>query len=239
MDNRDSTSLNQYISRSGLCSRREADQLISDGHVTINGKVAKRGNRVISGDHVKVKGKLLHRKEKKVYLIFNKPKGIVCTTDQREPNNIISYIGFKKRIFPVGRLDRASQGLIILTNDGDIVNDILRSRFGHEKEYIVKVNKKLRPDFKNKMENGIPVLGQITKRCKVEILGDRMFKIILTQGLNRQIRRMCEYLDYEVRFLKRVRIINLELGNLESGKWRMISGKELGELKERIKKMNN
>lgn len=228
---RESTSLNQFISKSGLCSRREADELISSGVVTINGKTARCGNRVFPGDHVKVKGKLIHRHEKKVYLLLNKPKGIICTTDSREPRNIVDFVGYKKRIYPVGRLDKDSQGLIILTNDGDIVNAILRSRYGHEKEYLVKVNRKLEGDFKRKMENGIPILGQMTKKCHVEILGDRLFKIILTQGLNRQIRRMCEYLDYEVRFLKRLRIMNLQLDNLETGKWRAMTGKELSELK--------
>ena len=200
------TRINKYLSEVGYCSRRAADQLIEEGKVTINGKVPEMGTKVEDGDEVRVNGKLLAvpAKQKHVYLAFNKPVGIVCTTDTRvEPDNIIDYINYPKRIFPIGRLDKPSEGLIFLTNDGDIVNKILRARNNHEKEYIVTVNQPITKDFITKMRSGVPILDTVTKKCVVKQLGPKKFKIILTQGLNRQIRRMCEYLGYRVRTFKK------------------------------------
>lgn len=228
--NDQSISLNKYISSTGICSRREADKMIALGKVTINGKKAVLGNRVFPKDQVKLNGKAVTNKTKAIYIAFNKPVGIVCTTDSKEAKNIISYINHSERLFPIGRLDKPSQGLIFLTNDGDIVNKILRAGNMHEKEYIVRVDKKIDKAFAKKMENGIPILGTVTKKCTVEILNKKSFKIILTQGLNRQIRRMCEYLGYEVKALKRVRIMNVNLGNIPLGKWRNLSSKELSEI---------
>jgi 23S rRNA pseudouridine2604 synthase len=225
------TRINKYLSEVGYCSRRAADQLISDKRVTINGQVPEMGTKVGSDDIIRVDGKLIAEpRGEMVYLAFNKPVGIVCTTDTKvERNNIIEYINYPTRIFPIGRLDKASQGLIFLTNDGDIVNKILRARNNHEKEYVVTVNKPLTPSFLEKMQNGVPILDTITRRCKVEQIGKSTFKIILTQGLNRQIRRMCEYLDYEVVKLKRIRIMNVSL-NIPVGKWRDLTADELGQL---------
>lgn len=225
------TRINKYLSEAGYCSRRAADKLIEQGRVTINGKVPEMGTKIAPGDEVRVNGKLISApKEKFVYLAFNKPVGIVCTTDTRvEKNNIVDYINYPKRIFPIGRLDKPSEGLIFMTNDGDIVNKILRARNNHEKEYIVSVNKPINRDFIQKMRNGVPILGTVTRRCKVEQLGRNRFRIVLTQGLNRQIRRMCEYLGYEVTRLKRVRIMNVEL-DLPVGKWRDLTEAELKEL---------
>lgn len=231
-----SISLNKYISSTGLCSRREADKLIEAGRVKLNGQVAKKGNRVVDGDTVTVDGKPLHSKPKPIYIALNKPPGITCTTDQRDPDNIIDFINHPQRIFPIGRLDKPSSGLIFLTNDGDIVNEILRVEHNHEKEYIVTVNKEVTPEFIERMSNGIPILGTITKKCKVEKVNRRIFRIVLTQGLNRQIRRMCEYLDYRVVYLKRVRIMNIKLGELRVGKWRNLSEVEVKSLYKRIDK---
>ncbi len=234
-DNKDTTSLNKYISDTGLCSRRKADELIKAGRVTINGEVARPGNRVGENDKVLLDGKSLKEKEKTVYLAFNKPRGIICTTDQSAKDNIISYIDYPQRIFPVGRLDVASEGLILLTNDGDVVNKILRAANNHEKEYIVSVDKAITADFVRKMSNGVPILDTVTKKCEVEKLRANVFRIVLTQGLNRQIRRMCEYLGYEVKKLKRVRIMNVKLGRLELGKWRELRPHEVEEIKKRVK----
>lgn len=232
LSNENSISLNKYISETGFCSRREADKLIEQGRVTINNKKAVKGNRVFEKDTVRLNGKVLKErsKPKPVYMAFNKPVGIVCTTDIKERNNIISYIDFPKRLFPIGRLDKPSEGLIFLTNDGDIVNKILRAGNKHEKEYIVTVDKIINDAFLKKMAGGVPILGTRTKKCKIEKLSKFRFKIVLVQGLNRQIRRMCEYFDYNVKKLIRVRIMHVKLDNLPVGKWRMLSHKEIKKL---------
>ena len=227
-----SVRINKYLSEVGYCSRRIADRLIEEGKVTINGKVPEIGTKVEEGDQVEVKGQRIEksRKQKNIYLAFNKPIGIVCTTNRRvDPDNIIDFIKYPSRIFPIGRLDKLSEGLIFLTNDGDIVNKILRARNNHEKEYIVKVNRPINNDFIQSMSNGVEILDTITKNCLVRQLGPRKFKIILTQGLNRQIRRMCEALGYRVRSLKRVRIMNIKL-DVPTGEYRELSKEELLEL---------
>lgn len=231
MEEQKSTRINKYLSEIGYCSRRAADKLILENRITINGVVPEMGTKLSPGDVVRVDGKLVSAPEEKpVYIAFNKPVGIVCTTDTKaEKNNIIDYIKYPKRIFPIGRLDKASEGLIFLTSDGDIVNKILRARNNHEKEYLVSVNKPINPQFLKRMRNGIPILDTITRKCEVEQLDRNRFKIILTQGLNRQIRRMCEYLDYKVVKLKRVRIMNIRL-DLPIGKWRYLSEGELTEI---------
>ena len=225
------TRINKYLSEVGYCSRRAGDKLIEQGRVTINGVVPEVGTKVAPGDEVRVNGKLVSpSNEKRVYIAFNKPIGIVCTTDAGvEKDNIISFINYPSRIFPIGRLDKPSEGLIFLTNDGDIVNKILRARNNHEKEYIVTVNKPITRDFVQKMSNGVPILDTVTRKCVVEKLGTNTFKIILTQGLNRQIRRMAEYLDYRVTKLKRVRIMNIKL-DVPVGQWRDLTKKELAEI---------
>lgn len=233
--NRDTISLNKFISDTGICSRRQADEMIRAGRVTLNGEVARPGNRVAKGDTVLLDGKPLKEKEKAVYLAFNKPRGIICTTDDKAEDNIIRYINYPQRIFPIGRLDVASEGLILLTNDGDVVNKILRASNNHEKEYIVSVDRAVSADFIRQMSNGVPILDTVTKKCEVEKLKANVFKIILTQGLNRQIRRMCEYLGYEVKKLKRVRIMNIKLGRLKAGEWRELRPGEIQELKSRVK----
>ncbi len=226
--------LNKYIASSGLCSRREADTLIESGKVTINGEVALQGSKVMDGDIVLVNGRKVTPDDDMVYIAFNKPLGVTCTTDRRDPSNIIDYIGFDERIFPVGRLDKNSSGLILLTNDGSIVNKLLRAENGHEKEYLVTVNRPYDKNFLRSMESGVPVLGQLTLPCKLKPAGDRTFKIILHQGLNRQIRRMCEYLGYKVTRLKRIRFMNISLGDLETGKWRYLTASEKKELLKEI-----
>jgi 23S rRNA pseudouridine2604 synthase len=225
--------INKYLSEVGFCSRRAADKLIEEGRVTINGVVPEMGTKVNPNDEVRVNGKLITEpKESHVYIAFNKPIGIVCTTDRKvEKNNIVDYINHPKMIFPIGRLDKPSEGLILLTSDGDIVNKILRARNHHEKEYIVSVNKPITKEFIHKMSNGVPILDTVTRKCVVEQLNKNQFKIILTQGLNRQIRRMCEYLGYEVIKLKRVRIMNINL-DLPTGKWRDLTTEELQEINE-------
>lgn len=225
------TRINKYLSEIGYCSRRAADKLIEQGRVTINGKIPEMGTKISPDDEVRVNGKLVgEKKEKPVYLAFNKPVGIVCTTDTRvEKDNIIDYINYPTRIFPIGRLDKPSEGLILLTNDGDIVNKILRSKNNNEKEYIVTVDRLVNPDFVERMRNGVPILDRITKKCEIEKLSNHTFRIVLTQGLNRQIRRMCEYLGYEVTALKRVRIMNILL-DVPVGKYRELTAKELKEL---------
>ena len=222
--------LNKYIASSGLCSRREADTLIESGKVTINGETAVQGSKVMDGDIVLVNGRKVTPDDDMIYIAFNKPLGVTCTTDKRDPSNIIDYIGFDERIFPVGRLDKNSSGLILLTNDGSIVNKLLRAENGHEKEYLVTVNRPYDKNFLRSMESGVPVLGQLTLPCKLKPAGDKSFKIILHQGLNRQIRRMCEYLGYKVTRLKRIRFMNIELGGLETGKWRYLTSSEKKEL---------
>jgi 23S rRNA pseudouridine2604 synthase len=228
------TNLNKYISSSGICSRREAEKFINEGRVTINGKPTQLGNRVAKRDVVKLDGRLVVPQNATLYIALNKPVGIVSTTDEREPDNIIQHINYPDRLFPIGRLDKPSEGLIFLTNDGDIVNKILRAGNNHEKEYYVSVNKSISDDFIQKMGNGIPILGAVTKKCLVEKVSDKVFKIILTQGLNRQIRRMCEYLEYEVTKLKRTRIMNVELGYLQTGDWRELSDEEMSEINKMI-----
>ena len=231
------TRINKYLSEVGYCSRRRADKLIEEGKVTINGKNSEIGARVDVGDHVEVEGKRIDKleKQKNIYLAFNKPVGIVCTTDTRvEPDNIIDFIKYPRRIFPIGRLDKPSEGLIFLTDDGDIVNKILRARNKHEKEYIVSVNRPINKEFIQSMSNGVEILGTITKNCFVKQLGPRKFKIILTQGLNRQIRRMCDSLGYKVNSLKRVRIMNIKL-DVPTGKYREFTKEELLQLNELLK----
>ena len=235
MQEQKQTRINKYLSEVGYCSRRAADKLIEKGRVTINGKVPEMGTKISAGDEVHVDGKPVSKSEEKpVYLAFNKPVGIVCTTDIRvEKDNIIEYINYPKRIFPIGRLDKPSEGLIFLTNDGDIVNKILRARNGHEKEYIVTVDKPITPDFLEKMRNGVPILETVTRKCEVEEISSYQFKIILTQGLNRQIRRMCEYLEYRVRKLRRIRIMNVKL-DVPVGKWRDLTSDELIEIQRLV-----
>lgn len=227
--------INKYLSEIGFCSRRAADKLIEQGRVTINGKVPEMGTKISEEDVVAVDGSVVDAPAKKnVYLMLNKPIGIVCTTDTRvEKDNIIDFINYPSRIFPIGRLDKPSEGLILLTNDGDIVNKILRARNNHEKEYIVKVNKPITSDFLYQMRNGVPILDTITKKCEVEKIDKFSFRIILTQGLNRQIRRMCEYLGFRVLKLKRIRIMNIEL-DIPVGKWRDLTKSELKELNQLI-----
>lgn len=230
-DNANKTRINKYLSEAGYCSRRAADKLIDQGRVTINGVVPVMGTKISAGDVVKVDGELIKEsKGKSTYLAFNKPIGIVCTTDTGvEKDNIIDYINYPKRIFPIGRLDKPSEGLIFLTDDGDIVNKILRARNNHEKEYLVTVDKPITIDFLNRMRRGIPVLDQVTRECEVFEVSTYQFRIILTQGLNRQIRRMCEYLDYRVKKLKRIRIMNVKL-DVPVGKWRDLTEEELKEI---------
>lgn len=230
------TRINKFLSEAGYCSRRAADRLIDENRVTINGEVPLMGTKIVEGDVVKVDGKLIIKKEEKpVYIALNKPVGIVCTTDTHvEKDNIIDFMNYPKRIFPIGRLDKASQGLILLTNDGDIVNKILRAKNNHQKEYIVQVNKEITEDFLQKMRDGIPIFDIITNKCEVEQVGKYRFKIILTQGLNRQIRRMCEYLDFRVILLRRIRIMNIHL-DVNIGEFRDLTQSELNELNELIK----
>lgn len=227
--------LNKALSESGYCSRREADRLISAGLVMVNGLKAELGTKVSDSDEIVVEGKRITKEVKNIYLIFNKPVGVTCTTDTDIEGNIIDYINYPERIFPIGRLDKPSEGLIFLTNDGDIVNKILRSRNNHEKEYLVTVNKKINQGFLDMMRSGVPILETLTKRCKVEQTGPFSFSIVLTQGLNRQIRRMCEYLGYEVRTLKRIRIMNIHLGDLKVGAIRPFTDGEFQEMQVLLK----
>jgi 23S rRNA pseudouridine2604 synthase len=234
-NSQDSTNLNKFISSTGICSRREADKMITEGRVTINGKPTQLGNRVFEGDIVKVDGKPLKAKPKTIYIALNKPVGIVSTTDSKERKNIVKYINHPQRLFPIGRLDKPSEGLIFLTNDGDIVNKILRAGNNHEKEYTVTVDKEIDDHFVRKMSNGIPILGTVTQKCYVEKISKYVFKIVLTQGLNRQIRRMCEYLGYEVTKLKRTRIMNVSLKGLKYGEWRELTSQEIETINQLIK----
>lgn len=229
------TRINKYLSEVGFCSRREADKLIDAGRVTINGKVPEMGTKINPGDQIRVDGKLISEPEEEhVYIAFNKPIGIVCTTDiKAEKNNIIDFINHPKRIFPIGRLDKESEGLILLTSDGDIVNKILRAKNNHEKEYVVTVDKPITKTFIDKMANGIPILDTLTNKCEVRQINTYKFNIVLTQGLNRQIRRMCDYLGYKVTKLKRIRIMNIILDQ-QIGKWRDLSKKEMAEVNRLI-----
>jgi len=224
--------INKFISETGICSRREADKLINAGRVTINGMKAELGSTVQDGDDVRIDGNPLGAKKKDVYIVLNKPVGITCTTELHVKGNIIDFVNHPERIFPIGRLDKDSHGLILLTNNGDIVNKILRAEHNHEKEYIVTVDKPITANFLHGMANGVRILGTVTKHCKVTKVSDRVFTIILTQGLNRQIRRMCQAFGYQVRQLQRVRIMNITLGNLKIGQWRNLTSKELSDLEK-------
>lgn len=236
MNDTNLTRINKFLSEIGYCSRRAADKLIEQGRVKINGEVPEMGTKISDEDEVSVNGKVVHRAKKKkmVYIAFNKPVGIVCTTDQmREKNNIIDYINYPTRIFPIGRLDKPSEGLIFLTNDGDIVNKILRARNNHEKEYEVTVSKPITKEFIEAMGNGVPILDTVTRKCFVKQTDKNKFKIILTQGLNRQIRRMCEYLEYDIRKLKRVRIMNISL-DIPIGEYRDFTARELNQINQSV-----
>ncbi len=235
MNHPDSVRLNKAISDSGYCSRREADTLIEKGRVTVNGEKSTLGDRVMPGDEVRVDGKLITENTAEVFIMLNKPVGITCTTDTRFDDNVIDFVNHPERIFPVGRLDKPSSGLLLLTNEGDIVNKILRAGNAHEKEYIVKVDRHVTDEFLKRMGSGIPILDTVTKRCKVERVSRFEFRIFLVQGLNRQIRRMCEYLGYEVVALQRIRIMNLELGDLPVGQWRDLTAEELKTLRDSVK----
>lgn len=226
--------INKFLSEVGYCSRREADKLLEQGRITINGKIPELGTKVLPTDEVRVNGQLVTEKEEpKIYLAVNKPVGIECTTNQSVRGNIVDFVNYPERIFPVGRLDKDSEGLIIMTNDGDIVNKILRARNNHEKEYIVTVNKTITDRFIQRMGAGVPILDTVTKECRVEKISSTTFRIFLTQGLNRQIRRMCEYFDYEVVALKRIRIMNISL-DVPVGKYREITTAEMNELNRLI-----
>lgn len=232
----DGISLNKFISSTGFCSRREADKYIEAGRVTINSEPAVTGMRVSDSDVVEIDGEPLKPRKKidTIYLAMNKPVGITSTTDLKDKTNIISFLNYPKRIFPIGRLDKDSDGLILLTNDGDIVNKILRAGNYHEKEYIVTVNKAITPDFVEQMSNGVKILGKKTRKCFVRQEGNRKFRIILTQGMNRQIRRMCQVLDYKVVSLTRVRIMNIKLERLPLGKWRQLTPQEIDEMNKMV-----
>jgi 23S rRNA pseudouridine2604 synthase len=237
MSDEKGTRINKYLSEIGFCSRRKADLLIEQERIKVNGVYAVMGQKVTGQEEIQVNNKIIKKLENKkhIYIAFNKPVGIVCTTDtKREKDNIIDYINYPTRIFPIGRLDKPSEGLIFLTNDGDIVNKILRANNQHEKEYIVEVNKPVTKDFIKKMGEGVPVLDKITNRCKVKQTGKKTFKIILTQGLNRQIRRMCEYFDYRVVFLKRIRIMNIKL-DIPVGEYRDFTKSELNQINQLVK----
>lgn len=227
--------INKYLTSIGYCSRREADTLIEEGVVTINGEMATLGDKLEDGDQVHVKGELVNTTVKPVYILLNKPKGITSTTDQKDPTNMIDYVNYPTRIFPIGRLDKDSEGLILLTNDGDIVNKILRSGNEHEKEYLVTVNKPITRHFLEQMRQGVPILDTVTKPAKIKQQNKHQFKIILQEGLNRQIRRMCSKLGYRVTRLIRIRIMHITDHGLERGKWRELTTKELTTLLEKVK----
>lgn len=231
--------INKYLADAGVCSRRAADGFIEEGKVFIDGERAVMGSRVLLGQSVVFNGKELKKEEELVLLALNKPRGIVCTSDKREPDNVVDFINYGKRIYPIGRLDKDSEGLLLLTNDGDIVNKILRAGNYHEKEYIVKVNKLLTKEFLQGMAGGVPILDTVTRPCKIEALDKYRFKVILTQGLNRQIRRMCEYFGYRVVHLQRVRIMNIHLGHLKVGDYRKLTPQELSGLQAMIKQSSN
>lgn len=237
--NEDSVSLNKYISETGICSRREADKIISAGRVRLNGKIAETGNRVFKGDIVMLDGKKLTSKPRPVYIALYKPEGIVSTTDPKEPDNIVRFVNHPQRLFHIGRLDKDSEGLIFMTNDGDIVNKILRAGNRNEKEYIVTVDRPVTSRFIRRMAGGVPILGTITKKCTVEQLNKFQFKIILVEGMNRQIRRMCSYLGYEVEKLKRIRIMHITLKGLQKGEWREFTNAEVKEMKSILQSKKN
>lgn len=222
--------LNKFLSDSGYCSRREADRLIDGGKVTVNHEIAVMGQKVTLKDIVKVNGQIISREEEQIVIAFNKPVGVECTTDTGNPDNIVDYIGYPKRIYPIGRLDKNSQGLILLTNDGALVNHILKASNYHEKEYVVTVDKPIDDEFVQKMSSGVEILNQVTRPCKVTKVNKHTFHIVLTQGLNRQIRRMCEVLGYKVQKLKRIRIMNIYLGNLPRGAYRDVTDEELAQI---------
>ena len=224
--------INKYLSEVGVCSRREADRLVEAGRVTVDGILAVMGQKVTGREQIEIDHKAIKREEEKVVLAFNKPRGVVCTTSKKDKNNIVDFINYGKRIYPIGRLDKDSEGLILLTNQGELVDKILRGSNFHEKEYIVTVNKKITSEFLRAMGSGVPILDTVTRPCEIEQIGPKTFRIILTQGLNRQIRRMCEYFDYRVLELTRVRVMNIRLGRLKSGTYRKVAGKELEELME-------
>lgn len=228
--------INKFLSEAGICSRRNADVIISEGRVSVDGNVATMGTKVSENQIVRVDGKVIRKEEETVIIAFNKPVGIVCTAQPKEKNNVIDYINYPKRIFPVGRLDKDSEGLLLLTNDGELMNAVLKASNGHEKEYVVSVDRNITDEFINKMSNGVPVLDRITSPCRVEKVNKNTFKIVLTQGLNRQIRRMCEYLGYNVVSLKRIRIMNVELGNLKPGKYRDLTDSEITRLYSSVNK---
>lgn len=227
--------INKYLSSSGYCSRREADRLLEQGRVTIDGRKAELGDRAGEGEKVCVDGKPVYPEKKRIVIAFHKPAGVVCTSSRKEKNNIIDYIRFPQRIYPVGRLDKDSTGLIFLTNDGELMDRILRGKNGHEKEYIVQVNRPIKPEILAAMSQGVPILDTMTRPCKIEPMNERTFRIVLTQGLNRQIRRMCEYFGYKVTKLKRVRIMNVVLDGLQEGKWRYLSEEELRIMEKSLK----
>ncbi|BBF43175.1 ribosomal large subunit pseudouridine synthase F [Lachnospiraceae bacterium KM106-2] len=224
--------LNKFLSNAGVCSRREADRLIEMGKITVDGVRAEMGTKVREDQDIKVNGKSITKEEKMILIAFNKPRGIVCTTSKKDPDNIIDYINYGKRIYPIGRLDKDSEGLILLTNKGELVDKLLRGSNYHEKEYIVRVNKKITPSFLKEMSEGVPILETMTRPCEIKQINEYSFRIILTQGLNRQIRRMCEHFEYRVVSLKRVRIMNIHLGKLQLGGYRNITPNELATLKK-------
>lgn len=226
--------INKYISNSGFCSRREADKLVEDARVTINDDIALPTSRVQTGDIVAIDGEKIKSKQRPIYIALNKPIGVTSTTDMSDKTNIIRFMNHPKRIFPVGRLDKDSEGLILLTNDGDIVNKILRSSNNNEKEYVVTVDKELTHEMIKQMGTGVRILGEVTKPCYIRQEGQRRFRIILKQGLNRQIRRMCETFGYKVKTLKRIRIMHIHLGNLATGKWRYLTPQEMDELERAL-----
>ena len=230
----DSKRLNKAISDSGFCSRRQADKHMEQGLVSVNDKIAKLGDRAMPTDTIKINNQPIIKNEELVYIALNKPAGITCTTDKRIEGNVVDFIKHKERIFHIGRLDKPSEGLLLMTNDGDIVNKILRAGNEHEKEYIVKVDRRITDEFLKRMSTGVPILDTVTKKCIVEKVGRYVFKITLIQGLNRQIRRMCEHLGYEVVSLKRLRIMNIHLKNLGIGEWRDLTEKELTDLKSSL-----
>ena len=219
--------INKFLAESGACSRREADAWIAAGRVTVNGVVAELGTRLAEDDQVAVDGRPIDAKPRRVYLALNKPVGVECTTDRDVPGNIVDFVGHRERVFPIGRLDKDSEGLILLTNDGDVVNHVLRAENAHEKEYVVAVDRPLTPEFLAGMAGGVPILGTVTNPCRIIQVGRNTFRIVLTQGMNRQIRRMCEHFDYTVRRLQRVRIMHIRLGELPIGKWRNLTSEEV------------
>ena len=222
--------INKFLAESGACSRREADAWIAAGRVTVNGVVAELGTRLAEDDQVAVDGRPIDAKPRRVYLALNKPVGVECTTDRDVPGNIVDFVGHRERVFPIGRLDKDSEGLILLTNDGDVVNHVLRAENAHEKEYVVAVDRPLTPEFLAGMAGGVPILGTVTNPCRITQVGRNTFRIVLTQGMNRQIRRMCEHFDYTVRRLQRVRIMHIRLGELPIGKWRNLTSEEVRSL---------